>query len=154
MIRPLTRGDILPCIRLLEKFWYESVSHTHFGEWDPVYVQRALDQHLTNGFLVGWASFAQGAEMNSVLLAIRDKCFWKDIEILREIAWYADQTSRGKIGALKIYKEAEKFAKKNNIEKIIMGRIRGVPSYAKLDRFYEKNNFKSLEDEYIKGLKT
>ena len=103
--------------------------------------------------MVGWASFAHESEMNSVFLAVRDKCFWKDVEILREIAWYADQTSRGKIGALKIYKEAEKFAKKNNIEKIIMGRIRGVPSYDKLNRFYQKNNFKSLEDEYIKDLK-
>ena len=103
--------------------------------------------------MVGWASFAQEGEMNSVLLAIRDKCFWKDVEILREIVWYSDKTSRGKMGALKAYKEAEKFAKNNNIKKIIMGRIRGVSTYDKLDKFYQKNDFKSFEDEYIKDLK-
>ena len=152
MIRGLTRADILPCIRLLEKFWYESTSHVHFGEWNPVYVQRTFDQHLSSGLLVGWASFGDRSEMNSVLLAIRDKCFWKDIEFLREIAWYSDKTTRGKIGAIKIYKEAEKFAIQNNIKKIVMGRNRGVPTYDKLDNFYLKNNFKSLEDEYIKEL--
>jgi hypothetical protein len=84
----------LPFIRLGEKFWYESNSHIHFGEYDPVYTQRALDQSLTNGFMVGWASFDHEEKMNSVLLAIRDKCFWKDVEILREIVWYSDKTSR------------------------------------------------------------
>tara|TARA_R110002110_G_scaffold265027_1_gene480902 strand:+ start:1512 stop:1979 length:468 start_codon:yes stop_codon:yes gene_type:complete len=153
LIRPFTRAAILPFTRLGEKFWYESNSHIHFGEYDPVYIQRALDQSLTNGFMVGWASFAQEGEMNSVLLAIRDKCFWKDVEILREIVWYSDKTSRGKMGALKAYKEAEKFAKNNNIKKIIMGRIRGVSTYDKLDKFYQKNDFKSFEDEYIKDLK-
>ena len=152
MIRKLTRADILPCIKLLEKFWYESTCHFHFGEWSPVYVQRALDQHFTSGSLVGWASFGEHLEMNSLLIAVIDKCFWKDIEFLREIAWYSDKTTRGKIGAIKIYKEAEKFALKNNIKKIVMGRIRGVPTYDKLDNFYLKNNFKSLEDEYIKEL--
>jgi len=152
MIRALTRADIAPCVRLLEKFWYESTSHVHFGEWNPVYVQRTFDQHLSSGLLVGWASFDIYSGMNSVLVAIRDKCFWKDIEMLREIAWYTEESSRGQTGAMRVYKEAEKFAIKNNIKKLIMGRIRGVPSYDKLDKFYLKNNFKSLEDEYIKEL--
>ena len=152
MIRPFARADIAPCVRLLEKFWYESTSHVHFGEWNPVYVQRALDQHLNSGLLVGWASFDTNSEMNSILLAIKDKCFWKDVDLLKEIAWYAEESSRGKIGALRLYKEAEKFAQKNNFKKIVMGRIRGVPSYNKLNNFYLKNNFKSLEDEYIKDL--
>jgi hypothetical protein len=152
MIRALTRADIAPCVRLLEKFWYESTSHVHFGEWNPVYVQRTFDKHLSSGLLVGWASFDVHSKMDSVLVAIRDKCFWKDIELLREIAWYTKQNSRGKIGAIRVYKEAEKFAIENNIKKIIMGRIRGVPSYDKLNSFYLKNNFKSLEDEYIKEL--
>ncbi len=72
--------------------------------------------------------------------------------MLREIAWYTEESSRGQTGAMRVYKEAEKFAIKNNIKKLIMGRIRGVPSYDKLDKFYLKNNFKSLEDEYIKEL--
>ena len=101
----------MPCIRLLEKFWYESVSHIHFGEWDPVHVQRALDQHLTNGFVVGWASFAHGSEMNSVLLAIRDKCFWKDIELLRETS---DKKERNRIDRrIKSYKSKQKSFHKN-----------------------------------------
>ena len=152
MTRSLTRADIMPCVRLLEKFWYESTCHVHFGEWEPAYVQRTLDHHLSSGLLVGWASFDANSVINSVLLAIKDKCFWKDVTLLKEIAWYAEESSRGKRGALSVYKEAEKFAITNNFKKIVMGRIRGVPSYHKLDNFYIKKNFKSLEDEYIKDL--
>ena len=152
MIRSLTRADIAPCVRLLEKFWYESTSHVHFGEWSPVYVQRTLDQHLNSGLLVGWASFDANSNMNSVLIAIKDKCFWKDVNLLKEIVWYSEESTRGKIAALRLYKQAEKFARENNFKKIIMGRIRGVPSYHKLDAFYKKLDFKSLEDEYIKHL--
>ena len=118
----------------------------------PCTFKGRLTNNLNSGLLVGWASFDTNSEMNSILLAIKDKCFWKDVDLLKEIAWYAEESSRGKIGALRLYKEAEKFAQKNNFKKIVMGRIRGVPSYNKLNNFYLKNNFKSLEDEYIKDL--
>ena len=153
MIRVFARTDILPFIKLGQKFWYESNSHVHFGEYDPISVQRALNQHLSSNTLVGWASFEDGSkEMRGALLAIKYKCFWKDIDILKEVVWYADENFRGKKDALKMYKAMEKFAVENNFKKIIMGRIRGVPTYDKLDGFYKKNNFKSLEDEYIKDL--
>tara|TARA_B100001094_G_scaffold332630_1_gene405563 strand:+ start:406 stop:864 length:459 start_codon:yes stop_codon:yes gene_type:complete len=152
VIRVFTRADILPFIKLGEKFWHESNCHIHFGEYDPLSVQKSLDQHLSSGLLVGWASFGDRLEMNSALLAIHDKCFWKDVDLLKEIVWYADKSTRGQKGAIRLYREAEKFARKNNIKKIIMARIRGVPNYDKLDNFYLKNNFKSLEDEYIKDL--
>jgi len=153
MIRAFTRADILPVIKLGEKFWCESNSHIHFGEYDPISAQRALNQHLSSNILVGWVSFDDDSkQLSSFLLALKQKCFWKDVFFLKEIAWYADKNLRGKKDPLKMYKLMEKFAVENNFKKIIMGRIRGVPTYDKLDSFYKKNNFKSLEDEYIKDL--
>ena len=154
MIRSFTKADILAFVNLGEQFWYESNSHLHFGEYDPISVQRALDQYIASEVMVGWASFGgnQSAQMDAVLLAIKDKCLWKDINILKEVVWYARKDLRTGMTTYRLYKKAEKFAVENNFKKIVMGRIRGVPSYDKLDKFYLKNNFKSLEDEYIKDL--
>ena len=151
MIQVFTRADILPAIELGEKFWYESNSHIHFGEYDRIYAQRALNQHLSNDTLVGWASFDNSRQMRSALLAIKQKCFWKDVYMLKEIAWYADKNFRNKKEAFSMYKLMEKFAIENNFKKIIMGRIRGVPTYDKLDSFYKKNNFKSSKFKNVKS---
>jgi len=153
VIRSVARADIALLVKILgEQFWYESNAHIHFGEYEPLSVQRALDQHLTSGLVVGWASFAEDGQINGALLAMKDKCLWKDLSILKEIGWYAPEGVRGRISSFRLYKEMERFAFKNHFDCIIMARIRGVPSYDKLNGFYEKLNFKSLEETYIKCL--
>jgi len=153
VIRCVTRADIALLVKILgEEFWYESNAYIHFGEYDPLSVQRALDQHLTSGLVLGWASFAEDGELNGALLAMRDKCLWKNLSFLKEIGWYTAKGMRGQISSFKLYREMEKFAYKNGFDYIIMARIKGVPSYDKLDGFYEKLNFKSLEETYIKCL--
>ena len=153
MIRCVTRADIALLVKILgEEFWYESNAYIHFGEYDPLSVQRALDQHLTSWLVVGWASFTEEGELDGALLVMKDKCLWKNLSFLREIGWYAPKGTRGKIRSFKLYKKMEEFALENGFDFVIMARIKGVPSYAKLDTFYKKLNFKSLEETYIKCL--
>tara|TARA_R110000824_G_scaffold72339_6_gene184670 strand:+ start:169 stop:645 length:477 start_codon:yes stop_codon:yes gene_type:complete len=153
VIRCVTRADIALLVKILgEEFWYESNAYIHFGEYDPLSVQRALDQHLTSGLVVGWASFTEEGELNGAILAMKDKCLWKNLSFLREIGWYAPKGTRGQISSFKLYKKMEEFAFKKGFDFVIMARIKGVPSYDKLDAFYEKLNFKSLEETYIKCL--
>ena len=117
MIRCVTRADIALLVKILgEEFWYESNAYIHFGEYDPLSVQRALDQHLTSGLVLGWASFAEDGELNGALLAMRDKCLWKNLSFLKEIGWYTAKGMRGQISSFKLYREMEKFAYKNGFD--------------------------------------
>lgn len=152
MIRTISQADILPIIKLTEKFWLESCSQSLFGEFNPRHYQRSLIQLLKSELMVGWASFTSDNEIKSILLACLDVSIWTNITLLKEIMWYTDPAHRGSPSSFKLYKEMEKYAKQNGYAGVVMGRIKGPNNYDKLDQFYIKNNFKSLEDSYIKIL--
>lgn len=151
MIRKASRADILPFVRLGEKFWYESNTHLYFGGYNAAHVQRMLDHGFTNEKLHGWAALEQG-EVKSGIVLTSDSCLWNGESLLKEIAWFCAPEDRGSLNTVRLYKEVEKFAVSNNYKYIIMGRIKGVPSFEKLDKFYKKQGFSSLEEEYIKPL--
>ena len=66
MIRTISQADILPIIKLTEKFWLESCSQSLFGEFNPKHYQRSLIQLLKSELMVGWASFTSDKEIKSV----------------------------------------------------------------------------------------
>jgi len=152
MIRQATINDINHCVEIGKKFWHESHASNFFGSYDPDHVRSTLKQFMSMDLIIGWVAFDSDFKFKGGLIALKDNAFWKDVTILKEMAWYIDPELRGSITSFKLYKAMEKYAKENGIPAVIMSRIRGVPNFDKLDQFYKKNNFSPIEDNYIKML--
>jgi len=154
VIRKATRADVLRFVQLGQEFWYESDAHLTFGEYNPIHVQRSLDQGFSNQTLLGWASSdGAGSTPSSGIVVNNTTSLWNGNKILKEMAWFCPKEKRGSLECIRLYKQVEEFAIKNNYYQIIMSRIKGVPSYAKLGDFYERQGFYHLEDDYVKSLK-
>jgi hypothetical protein len=153
VIRRSTRGDIPAIVALGERFWYESDTHSYFGEFDSVCAQRALYRGFSNESLLGWVSLGSNSKVEAFIVLGCDNALWNDSTILREVLWYADENKRGSAQAMRLFATAHKYAVENDYNHMIMTRIKGVPSYNKLDAFYKRCGFSLLEENYIKNLR-
>lgn len=147
MVRFLKYSDADQLASLGKEFWHES-EMSFYGEYDSM-IAKAL---FFNGFktqLVGWGVEKDG-EIVSALIFKKDKNIWNGELQLSELAWFSKKEERKSLSNIKMLKEAEKFAKENDISYIVMGRIKGPESYSKLDSFYKAQGYKELEQIYVK----
>lgn len=146
-IRPLKYSDADQLASLGKDFWEES-EMSFYGEYDSL-TAKVL---FFNGFktqLVGWGVEKEG-EIVSAIIFKKDKNIWNDKLQLSELAWFSKKEERKSLLNIKMIKEAEKFAKQNNISYLVMGRIKGPESYDKLDHFYKRQGYMELEQIYVK----
>lgn len=152
IIRQMTIHDVPALTKLSEYFWFESAVCECFGNNYPKeIVHRKLFNGIASGEFISWGCEDDG-KIVSMIVLIKTKNLWTDENQLAEILWYSCSDRRLGFSNIKLLMQVENWAKQNNIDILIMGRIKGVPSYEKLPKFYKSLGYNQMEETFIKKL--
>ncbi len=151
MIREITGKDTKIILKKASFFWDEIKGNDLLGDLSLAGFSNFLKASFAKQTIVGWIYEENNIEYGAILFQ-KDFIFFANKTCLSEIFWYMSPEKRNSIASYKLLKEAEKYAKKNDIDLVMMACMQH-PRPERLIEFYEKIGYKSLEHHFIKHIK-
>jgi len=149
-MRRITSKDKHIILKYAPIFWSEIKGEQLAGELNLQSISNFLDSCFMKDALVGWI-YEKDNEIHGGILFVLTPEIFTNKTILKELFWFVDPNKRNSWVAYKLIKEAEKFAKENDIHIISMMHMK-YPNPENLKKFYEKIGYNFVQAEYLKKI--
>ena len=146
VIRKANQADVFDLLVLARGFSREAPT---MHKWDKDKTEELLKTVIDTPQCVAYV-WEEDGEIVGGLLGVLQPLFMSHTLVAAELAWFVDESVRGKRGALKLVKAFEGWAKENDADYITMADIEGI---ANLGPLYERLGYKKTETSYSKGIK-
>jgi len=150
MIRQARTEDISVIVKNSALFWQEIRGEYLLDRFDPAGFSNYLKNAFAKEMVVGWI-YEENKQVCGGLLMQKDFMFLTGKNILSEIGWWILPEKRNSLAAYKLIKEAEKFAKNNSFDFVMMGCME-FPRPDRLTKFYEKLGYKQTQIQFFKKI--
>lgn len=150
MIREARIEDTSVIVKNSALFWQEIKGEYLLDRFDSTGFSNYLKMAFSKETVVGWI-YEENQQVCGGLLMQKDFMFLTGKNVLTEIGWWIAPNKRNSLVAYKLIKEAEKFAKKNNFDFVMMGCME-FPRPERLTKFYEKIGYKQTQIQFFKKI--
>lgn len=150
MIRKIQERDIALILEKAPLFWSEIKGENLLGELSLAGFRFFLQNSFRKGSIVGWIYEKDGFPCGGILFE-QSYHFFIDKKCLSEIFWWMSPEHRNTTYSYKLIKEAEKFARRNQIDFVMMACMEN-PRPERLGEFYKKIGYHSVQHQYFKKI--
>lgn len=146
VIRKANQADVFDLLVLARGFSREAPT---MHKWDKEKTEQLLNMVIDTPSCVAYV-WEEDGEIVGGLLGVLQPLFMSHTLVAAELAWFVDESVRGKRGALRLVKAFEGWAKEHDADYITMADIEGI---ANLGLLYERLGYKKTETSYSKRIK-
>ncbi len=150
MIREITEKDTSIILKKAKFFWDEIRGNDLLGDLSLAGFSNFLKVSFAKQSIVGWIYEENSIEYGAILFQ-KDFIFLANKTCLSEVFWYMSPEKRHTIAAYKLLKEAEKYAKKNDIDLVMMACMQ-YPRPERLIEFYNKLGYQGTQYQFFKKI--
>jgi hypothetical protein len=150
MIREITEKDTSIILKKAKFFWEEIKGNDLLGDLSLAGFSNFLKISFARDSIVGWIYEENNIQYGAILFQ-KDFVFLANKTCLSELFWYMSPEKRHTTASYKLIKEAEKYAKNNNIELIMMACMQN-PRPERLTEFYNKIGYKGAQYQFFKKI--
>jgi GNAT superfamily N-acetyltransferase len=146
VIRQANQTDIFDLLVLARGFSREAPA---MHKWDKDKTEALLKAVIDTPNCVTYI-WEEDGEVVGGLLGTLQPLFMSHTLVAAELAWFVDESVRGKSGALRLVKAFEGWAKDQGADYITMADIEGI---ANLGKLYNRLGYEKTETSYSKRIK-
>lgn len=146
VIRKANQADVFDLLVLARGFSREAPA---MHKWDKDKTEQLLTTVINSPSCVVYV-WEENEEVVGGLVGLLQPLFMSHTLVAAELAWFVDESVRGKRGALRLVKAFEGWAKENGADYVTMADIEGI---ANLGPLYKRLGYEKTETSYSKRVK-